>query len=118
MRNFMSEYQNYTAWDINELAIEENKFEFTNNCKAILEKYLGVINRIPFVNHLGRCGLFTWVVLIAFALMFRRKEFAGMILCVPLFCGNFDMYSIASEWTATIYVVCYGNDMGAFGSAI
>lgn len=85
MRNFMSEYQNYTAWDINELAIEENKFEFTNNCKAILEKYLGVINRIPFVNHLGRCGLFTWVVLIAFALMFRRKEFAGMILCVPLF---------------------------------
>lgn len=85
MRNFMSEYQNYTAWDINELAIEENKFEFTNNCKVILEKYLGVINRIPFVNHLGRCGLFTWVVLIAFALMFRRKEFAGMILCVPLF---------------------------------
>ena len=46
---------------------------------------MGVINRIPFVNHLGRCGLFTWVVLIAFALMFRRKEFAGMILCVPLF---------------------------------
>lgn len=85
MRNFMSEYQNYTAWDINELAIEENKFEFTNNCKAILETYLEVINRIPFVNHLGRCGLFTWVVLIAFALMFRRKEFAGMILCVPLF---------------------------------
>ena len=85
MRNFMSEYQNYTAWDINELAIEENKFEFVNNCKTILEKYLGVINRIPFVNHLGRCGLFTWVVLIAFALMFRRKEFAGMILCVPLF---------------------------------
>ena len=85
MRNFMSEYQNYTAWDINELAIEENKFEFTNNCKAILETFLEVINRIPFVNHLGRCGLFTWVVLIAFALMFRRKEFAGMILCVPLF---------------------------------
>ena len=85
MRNFMNEYQNYTAWDINELAIEENKFEFVNNCKTILEKYVGVMNRIPLVNHLGRCGLFTWVVLIAFALMFRRKEFAGMILCVPLF---------------------------------
>lgn len=87
MRNFMSEYQNYTAWDINELDIEENKFEFVNNCKVILEKYLGVINRIPIVNHLGRCGLFTWVVLIAFVLLFRRKEFSGMILCAPLFCA-------------------------------
>ena len=88
MRNFMAEYQSYTKWELNEiLDIDENGFKFLNQCKRTLAKYVETVQKIPIINHLGRCGVFTWAVVIAFALLFRRREYSKMLLCVPLFCA-------------------------------
>ena len=72
--NFMLEYQNYTKYDMNRsLNIDENTV-FCDGFKKSILRWTDIVKDMPILNLLNRCGIYTWIIIIVTALLWRKKE--------------------------------------------
>ncbi len=83
--NFMLEYQNYTKYDMNRsLNIDENTVFCVGFKKSIL-RWTDIVKDMPILNLLNRCGIYTWIIIIVTALLWRKKEYKKILVSAPLY---------------------------------
>ncbi|MFR5029306.1 MAG: DUF6020 family protein [Coprococcus sp.] len=83
--NFMLEYQNYTKYDMNRsLNIDENTV-FCDGFKKSILRWTDIVKDMPILNLLNRCGIYTWIIIIVTALLWRKKEYKKILVSAPLY---------------------------------
>ena len=83
-RNVLSEYQNYTKYEVNyDLPglIEDNGLGWFKN---ILDEWADFLKTIPIFGILGRCGVYFWVLCIFSAFFVRMRWRNKLIALAPL----------------------------------
>ena len=81
----MLEYQNYTKYDMNRsLNIDENTV-FCDGFKKSILRWTDIVKDMPILNLLNRCGIYTWIIIIVTALLWRKKEYKKILVSAPLY---------------------------------
>ncbi len=81
---YMSEYQNYTKYEANFCLPGLKEIQWLSVCRKTMNSWAELVRALPGINLLGRCGFYTWILIIISALLLKRRQWNHFIALAPL----------------------------------
>ena len=81
---YMGEYQNYTKYEANFCLPGLKEIPWLSGFRNLMSSWGELVRAIPGINLLGRCGFYTWILLILTGIFLKNRNWNKIVAMAPL----------------------------------
>lgn len=81
---YMGEYQNYTKYEANFCLPGLKEISWLSGFRNLMSSWGEFVRAVPGINLLGRCGFYTWILLVLTGIFLKNRNWNKFVAMAPL----------------------------------